>query len=423
MDPSGRLQTDVNVDGDGMNEPLPPPLKGVKILDFTRHMAGPYATVFLADYGADVVKIEGLPDGDASRATGELVDDKVSAPYLMWNRGKRSIALNMRAPESIEIIKQLAQTADVIIENYKPGVADKIGIGYEALSAVNPRLIYVSVSAFGRGPLEPFPGTDPVVQAMSGVMSVTGEADGSPVLVGVPMADFTAAMVGAQAVMLGLMARSQTGRGQLIEISMLHAMLTSLTTRLASYWATDKEPARNGGAHSVVMPYQVWRTADGYVVAGVWNGGNVMWPLFCEAVEMPELALNPEFATNADRLTHQRKLAELLQARFITQETAYWEERFRSRKVLFSPVYTFKEILNHPHVQQAGIVSSVEHPLLGSVKQLTPSIVMSDTPGGLGRHPPLLGEHTREILLEAGIDRGEIDKLFAASIVAEPEGV
>jgi crotonobetainyl-CoA:carnitine CoA-transferase CaiB-like acyl-CoA transferase len=398
----------------------PAPLHGIKVIDFTRHMAGPYATVFLADYGADVIKVEPVPNGDASRMTGEFVRGQVSATYLMWNRGKRSVALNMRDPQSLPIIQRLVKDADVVIENFKPGVADKIGIGYDSLSAINSRLIYVSVSAFGNGSLAEYPGTDPVVQAMSGVMSVTGESGGPPILVGVPMADFTAAMAGAQAVMLGLLARSQTGRGQRIDVSMLHVMMTALTTRLATYWATGQEPVRNGGAHTVVMPYQVWQTADGHVVAGVWNGGNVMWPLFCEAVELPELVQKTQYATNADRLAHREDLAAILQAQFATQPTAYWEQRFRARKVLFSRIYNFPELLSHPAVKEAGIVSGVPHPLLGTLPQVTPPIIMSDTPGGLGRHPPLLGEHTREVLLEAGFESAEVDRLIARKIAAEP---
>lgn len=398
------------------------PLDGIRILDFTRHMAGPYATVFLADYGADVIKIESTPDGDASRTTGELVDGKVSAPFLMWNRGKRSLALDLRRPESREIVRRLATTADVLFENYKPGTAERMGIGYNDLKDLNPGLIYISLSAFGRGPLEPFPGTDPVVQAMSGVMSVTGEAGGPPILVGVPMADFTAAMTGAQAVMLGLIARGKTGRGQLIEVSMLHALMTSLTTRLATYWATGREPARNGGAHSLVMPYQVWETSDGYVVAGVWNGGNVMWPRFCEAVGLPDLGKNPKYAENPDRLAHRAELRAILQEKFVTESTKFWEERFRSLQVLFSPVYTFGELLNHPHVRQAGIVSSLHHPLLGNIPQLQPAVSMTDTPGSLGRHPPLLGEHTREVLEEAGYSGTQVDELLAnrVALAADP---
>lgn len=392
------------------------PLEGIRVLDFSRHMAGPYAGAILADYGADVIKIESMPYGDPARWTGSKLNGKVSGPFSIWNRGKRSMVLDMRKKEALEAVYRLAETADVVLENYKPGVVDKIGIGYEQLKKINPKLIYVSVSAFGRGPLEPFPGTDPVVQAMSGVMSVTGERGGAPVLVGVPIADFTGAMCCSQAVMLGLLARQKTGRGQLIEVSMLHALMSSLTTRLGNYWATGKDPERFGASHSVVMPYQAWQTSDGYVVAGIWNGANDTWPTFCQAVGLPELAQNPHYAGYAERLERRDELAAILQAEFIKQPTAYWEARFNELQVLFGPVYSFGEILAHPHVKQAGIVSSIQHPEAGEIPALTPAISLSETPGGIGRHPPLLGEHTREILAEAGYSAAEIDAFLAKDL-------
>ncbi len=218
------------------------PLAGVKVVDLTRHMAGPYATVMMADYGADVVKIESVPAGDPTRGMGLHFQQGESALFLMLNRGKRSLAIDMRDPRGLDAVKKLIAESDVLIENYRPGVADKIGLGYEELSKLNPRLIYCSVSAFGpEGPYSGSPGTDPVIQAMSGVMSVTGEADGGPVLVGVPVADFTGAMTGFQGILLALQARERTGRGQKVDVSMLHALMHSLTTRLAGYWATKED--------------------------------------------------------------------------------------------------------------------------------------------------------------------------------------
>ena len=247
-------------------------IHGVRVLDFTRVMSGPYATEVLADHGADVIEIEGLPRGDSSRNFGvDFVGDQ-SAVFLLWNRGKRSVALDLRMPESIEVIHRLVAHADVVIENYRPGVAESIGLGWEELSALNPRLIYCSLTAFGReGPLSSMPGTDPVVQAASGVMSVTGEADGDPLLVGVPIADFAGAMVTVQGILFALLARERTGQGQRVDVSMLFAMLSTLTTRLATYWSTGENPTRNGSAHSVLTPYQVFATSNGSVMAGAWR--------------------------------------------------------------------------------------------------------------------------------------------------------
>lgn len=243
-------------------------LHGIRILDFTRHMAGPYATVALSDHGADVIKIESLPHGDHARTGGVYTVGDQSAVFLMWNRGKRSLALDLRRPEGLAAVHRLIAEADVLIENYRPGVTDEIGIGYEAASAINPRLVYVSVSAFGpHGPLAPFPGTDPVIQAWSGVMSVTGEPDGGPLLIGVPVADYTGSMLAVQGVALALFARERTGRGQRVEVPMLSGLLAMLSTRLANYWASGEDPVRMGSANSIYVPYQVFATADGYAMA------------------------------------------------------------------------------------------------------------------------------------------------------------
>ena len=392
------------------------PLDGIRVLDFTRHMAGPYGTMVLGDYGADIIKVESLPHGDGSRSIGTAFVDGESALFLVWNRGKRSLALDMRKPEGLEVIHRLAATVDVVFTSYRPGVADEIGIGYDALSAVNDQIVYVSVTAFGpEGPLAPYPGTDPVVQAVSGVMSVTGEPDQGPNLVGVPMADFTGAMVGAQAAMLGLLARERTGKGQMIDVSMLFALMSSLTTRLATHWVDGEDPVRHGSAHSVVVPYEAFQTADGYVVAGVWGGADG-WERFCRAIGEPELATDERYLTNQQRVDARPEITEYLQRIFITRTSAEWEESFNQHRALFGPVHTFSQILNHPQVRKAGLVQSVEHATLGEIPQLGPVISLHDTPGAISGPPPVLGQHSKEILAEAGYSPEEIAALLDAGV-------
>lgn len=396
---------------------MPKPLEGIRVLDLTRHMTGPYCTVFLADYGADVIKIESVPHGDPTRRTGTAFTGDESGLFLIWNRGKRSVALDLRKPEGAEVARRLAKTCDVVIENYRPGIADQMGLGYEELSASNDQLVYVSISAFGSsGPWAADPGTDPVVQAMSGVMSVTGEADGEPLYVGVPMADFTAAMVGAQATMLGLMSRAQNGRGQKVEVSMLYALMSSLTTRLASYWFGGEVPRRHGNEHSVVAPYQAFKTADGYAVAGVWGAGEA-WPRFCEAIDRTDLIDREGFCTNVDRVANREALKEILNPIFLTRTTAEWRERFHDAHALFGPVFDIPSALEQEQVQHGELITSVVHPTLGEIPQMRPIIDLSDTPGEIPGPPPLLGQHTVEVMQELGYSPEQIGQLIEEQTV------
>jgi len=393
------------------------PLDGIRVLDFTRHMAGPYAALALADYGADVIKVESVGAGDPSRRTGVDYLGDQSTLFLIWNRGKRSLAIDMRAPEGLEAILRLVPTVDVVLENYRPGQADRYGIGYGALSALNERLVYCSISAFGQeGPLAPFPGTDPVVQAASGVMSVTGEPDRGPSLVGVPIADFTGAQQAVQGILMALLVRERTGRGQKVEISLLAGLLSALTTRLASFFTTGEDPQRFGSAHSIVVPYEAFETADGWAVAGVW-GGNDGWQPFCDAIGLPELEEDERYRRNEDRVQRRDELRPVLQAAFRGRTTAEWEERFRAGGVLFHPVYSFSEILGHPQVAAAGLVTEMEHQTAGTIPQLAPVIGLSETPGALGLPPPLLGQHSAEILREAGYEDAAIEGLVERGVV------
>jgi crotonobetainyl-CoA:carnitine CoA-transferase CaiB-like acyl-CoA transferase len=399
----------------------PGALDGIRIIDFTRHMAGPYATVAMSDHGADVIKVESLPSGDHARTGGVHTVGDQSAVFLMWNRGKRSLALDLRRPEGLAAVQRLIDGADVVVENYRPGVADEIGIGYDATSARNPRIIHVAVSAFGpSGPLAPYPGTDPVIQAWSGVMSVTGEADGGPLLVGVPIADYTGSMLAVQAVALALFARERTGQGQKVEVSMLGGLLALLSTRLANYWASGEDPQRMGSANSIYVPYQVFRTADGFVMAGSFGGDS--WPKFCAALDLPGLADDERYRSNRSRFDHRAVLIPLLEKRFAERTTDEWEPRFRSAGALFAPVKTVAEILAHPQVAELGIVGSVDHPTAGTIPQLGSPLAFSATPAAIRRPPPLLGEHTREVLLDGGFSAAEVDELVSTGVALDAAG-
>jgi crotonobetainyl-CoA:carnitine CoA-transferase CaiB-like acyl-CoA transferase len=385
-------------------------LEGLRVVDLTRHMAGPFATLVLSDHGADVVKVESLPDGDASRRSGSDYLGSEAALFLLWNRGKRSLAVDLRSPDGVEIVRDLAREADVLVENYRPGVADRIGLGYRELSALNERLVYCSVSAFGPWPaLASAPGTDPVVQATSGIMSVTGEPGTAGALVGVPVADFTGAMHAVQGVLLALLARERTGRGQLVQVPMLLGMLSMLSTRLGTLWASGRDPEPYGSAHSVHVPYQVFRTADGHVMAGAWGGES--WPRFCRAVERPDLIDDARFADGRLRNANRAELIGILEPIFAARDSADWERRFGEQGALFAPVLKLSQILAHPQVADAGFVQSVTHPRAGEVPQLAPPILLEDTPGAIGRPPPLLGEHTDEVLGDLGYAPERIARL------------
>ena len=398
------------------------PLTGVRVLDFTRHLAGPYATTIMGDFGADVVKIESVPDGDPARSIrmpGEPLDIDGQA-FIAYNHGKRSIAIDLRSEEGMALVRRMVETADVVIENYRPGVADAIGIGYEALRAVNPRLVYCSVSAFGQeGPWSRRPATDPVIQAMSGVIAVTGNP-GDPARAGVPVGDIMGAMSGLQGILMALLARERTGEGQWVDVSLLHALAFTHTTRLAELYATGKEPQGQGTAHSTVAPYEVFPSADGPVIAGAWTEDT--WPRFCAALGRPELATDPRFDINQQRLTNRPELRAVVTEVMLQKTKAEWEVEFARAGALFGPVLTISEMLAQEQMEHrpAVVELTCADGRVVKVPDSTSAIRLHGTAGSVSKPPPLLSEHAEEILAELGLSADEVESLAANGTVRVP---
>ncbi len=398
------------------------PLSGIRVLDFTRHLAGPYATTMMGDFGADVIKVESVPTGDPAR-TIRMADepkDRDGQAFIAYNHGKRSIAVDMRTAEGLALVHQMVADADVVIENYRPGVADQIGIGYESLRLLNPRLVYCSISAFGQeGPWAERPATDPVVQAMSGLISVTGH-QGDPVRVGVPMGDIMGAMTGLQGILMALLERERSGEGQWVDISLVHALAFTHTTRLAEYFATGKAPEGQGTAHSTVAPYEVFPTKDRPVIAGSWTEDT--WPRFCVALGVPEMATDPRFATNPDRLANRPELRRVVTEIMEQRTAAEWEEEFGRARALFGPVLTVPQMLEHPQMEVRRPIAEVtcSDDRVVKVPDTSSAIRMLRTEGAVTLPPPLLSEHAVEILAELGIDEEQAKQLFDTGVVRAP---
>lgn len=396
-------------------------LSGVRVIDLSIAFAGADGTRFLADYGADVIKVESK-SGDHSRSMGSHMEVRAEGGlFVNWNRGKRSIVVDFRNPETKEMILRLVEGADVVVQNFRPGVTDDMGIGYDAVAQRNPRAVYVSMSGFGHtGPLAGAMGTDPVVQALSGIMSVTGEPGRPPVFVGVPIADFTGSLQTALSVAFGLLARERTGRGQHIRASMFGGLLSALSSRRSEYWTTGVEPQAWGGQHALVVPMQVFETQDGLCVAATQPGRDGDWLRFCRAVGVEKLAEDERFLTNELRVANRSSLSELLQVEFLKRPTAEWKERFQEEGALFNPVWTIGEAVDSEQAKALGLIQEVDHWRIGRVKQVGPILDMSDTPGKV-RPSPRFGEHTVEVLNEAGFTQEEIDALIASKVTFTSE--
>ena len=394
-------------------------LEGVRVLDLTRALAGPYCTMMLGDYGADVVKIELPGTGDDTRRWAPPHIGDQSAYFLSVNRNKRSITLNLRHPDGNKVFKELAKDADVVVENFTPGVMERLGIDYGPIKAINPRIVYCSISGFGQtGPYRTKSAYDQIMQGLGGIMSLTGEPGSSPTKMGVALTDIGAGMMAAYGIMVTLFHRLAHGEeeGQYIDISMLDLQVAWLTYMGGYYFATGNNPAKVGAAHPNLVPYQAFMCQDGkYINVAV--GSERLWERFCKAMNREDLFESPDYAQNGDRVRNRSKLVPLLQEGFLKKPVADWVRQIEDGGVPCGPINELSDVFSDPQVLSRNMLLKMPHPTLGSIKQAGIPIKFSSTEGSIERHPPLLGEHTHEVLSELGYSDDDVERLRAEEAI------
>jgi len=378
--------------------------------------------MMLGDMGATVVKVEPPPRGDDTRLWGPPFVNGISAYFLSINRNKRSIGLNLKSSEGQAVLWKLVDRADVLVENFRPGVLDKLGFGYDEVSRRNPRIIYASISGYGQtGPYRNRPGYDVVAQGESGIVDLTGEPDRQPVKVGASIADIVAGLYAYQGILLALLARHRTGTGQRVDISLLDGMISTLTYQAMSYLATGRSPKRMGTRHPSIVPYETFETRDGFVNIGAAN--EKQWQNFCAALGFPELAVDPRFDTMAGRLSNYAELRAILdrELRKLTRAEAF--ELLAKYELPVGPINTVAEILEDPHIHAREMVQELTHPEYGPLRYVGIPVKLSGTPGTMQSPPPRFGEHNRDVLRELGFSDRAIDQFSADKVVQETEPV
>ena len=392
-------------------------LEGIRVLDLTRALAGPFCTLMLGDNGADVIKIEIPGSGDDTRKWGPPFIGDESAYFLSINRNKKSLTLNLQDPKAQDVFMKLAKDSDVVVENFTPGVMDRFGLGYEAVKAVNPNVVYCSISGFGQdGPYRSRPAYDQIMQGVGGLMSITGEPDGEPQKIGIAVTDIGAGMWSAFAITTALHHRDKTGEGQYIDISMLDAQVAWLTYQAAFFFANDEPPKRMGAAHPTLVPYQAFMCSDGkYINVAV--GSERIWERFCQGMGREDLKDHPDYSVNSVRVAHRGAIVSMLQEIFLTRPVSEWVEDLQAANVPCGPINDLADVFADPQVLARDMLQEMPHPTLGTIKQTGLPIKFSRTPGGLDLHPPLLGEHNQEILSSLGYSDADVQSLKDASVI------
>ena len=393
------------------------PLEGIRVVDLTRILAGPYCTMMLGDMGAEIIKIENPDGGDDTRGWGPPFLNGVSTYFISINRNKKSLTLNLKDERGKELLRDLIRNSDVMVENFRPGALEKLGFPWEEIHRINPAMIFASLSGFGQtGPRKSEPGFDVVIQGEGGIMSITGEPDAPPSKVGASIADITAGMLAAQGILLSLYHREKTGVGQMVDVGMLDGQVALLTYHANNYFGTGKLPPRRGNKHPSITPYETYECRDGYFNLGV--GNDSLWRRFCDAMGLGQIKEDPKFAINKDRVDNRLELQEILDAFFAEKTVGETLNALRSAGVPCGPINNLEQVLNEPQILAREMVVDVDVPVAGPTKVTGVPIKLSETPGAVRTPPPTLGQHTDEVLESVlGMDEAQRKALREKSVV------
>lgn len=395
------------------------PLSGIKVLDFSKFIAGPLCTQYLGAMGADILKIEDPDGGDGTRSIPPMVGGD-GATFLAMNANKRSLAINLKSQAGLDIVLKMARDVDVVVESLAPNVADRLGIGAEALLKINPRLVYCSISGFGKsGPLGNQPGYEVMMQAFAGLMSVTGEPDSGPLRIAFSPLDQTTGLHALTGILAALRQRDSTGQGLVVEVSLFETAVALLGWHAQSYWIDGKLPERVGSRHATLVPYGGFRACDGDVLIAV--GSDHLWRKFCVAAELDALGEDPRFRKNADRVAQAEEVNRLVQERIGCKSTAEWSAIFTEHRIPFAPVNDLRTVLAHPQLAARELVDTFDHPASGRMKAVVHPVSFMGVPRDVLRPPPLLGEHTAEVLASMGYSAGDIAALEKQDAIALPQ--